>query len=98
MAKLISIKNRFFKKRLFFTYGNPCACGCGLPTPVNKKGKMGKYFKDHHHKIRIGTKHSPETINKMKQIKIGESNPLWKPYESLTYWGIHQRMRREIKK
>lgn len=95
----ISKKVRLFKKRLEFKYGDFCKCGCGQLTLIDKSTRrFRKYVDDHHHRIRIGTKHSTETINKMKEIKLRESNPVWKNYELLGYSGIHIRMRKEVKK
>lgn len=94
----MSKKIRIFKTRLYFKYGDFCKCGCGYLTEINKQGQYRKYYKNHHHRIRIGTKHSPETIQKMKEIKLGESNPMWKDYNSLSYRRIHVRMGDIIKK
>lgn len=90
--------HRHFKKRLYFKYGDFCACGCGELTLISKAGQYRRFIYTHQHNLRIGTKHSAKTIQKMRDIKLGESNPIWKDYELLSYKGIHVRMTKQINK
>jgi len=71
-----------------------CECGCGLPAPIAKmtdakrgyvKGQPRRFIHGHYAR---GRKHTPETIEKMRNAQRAEKHPLWKG-EAAGYSAIH---------